>query len=224
MEQQHHNHKAALPPQEKTMTVEDFVNVGACYSRELIEELYAGREALSALNILELDIPDEDKLWAVLREKLIPERTLHLLAVEFARAALVREREADRDPDDQCWRALDVKLAWLDGRASDEELDAANAAAWAAARAARDAANAADAAAWAAAMAAANAADAATWAATDAANAAGAAANATNTAAWAAKAAANAAKDADWAANAARDAARAEQVDIAKRMLREEVK
>ena len=172
---------------------------------------------LNAIDILELDIPDIDKLRAVLREELIPARTLHLLAVEFARAALVREREAGREPDDRCWRALDVKLAWLDGRASDEELAAADAAAWAAANAAaRDAADAAawDAA-WAAADAAANAAarDAAYAAAYAAADAAARAADAaTDAAAWAAA----------WAA--ARAAAYAEQVGLIKRMLREEVK
>jgi len=110
---------------ELTMTVQDFVDAGACYEHEQIEELFAGREALSALDILDLDIPDNDKLWAVLREMLIPERTLHLLAVEFARAALLKEREAGREPDERCWRALDVRLAWLDGKASDEELRAA---------------------------------------------------------------------------------------------------
>lgn len=213
----------------KIMTVEDFVSIDAFGSRERIEELFAGRKALSALDILELDIPNTHKLWAVLRETLIPARTLHLLAVEFARAALVREREAGREPDERCWRALDVKLAWLDGKASDEELDAAIADARDAAKAARDAANAADAATWAAARAAANAAEAATWAVMDAANAAGAAANATNAAVWDAWAAAwdadwAAARDADWAANAARDDARAAQVALVRRMLEAEAK
>ena len=84
---------------------------------------------LNAIDILESDIPDIDKLRAVLREELIPAQTLHKLAVEFARAALLKEREAGREPDERSWKALDVKLAWLDGKASDEELEAAKAAA-----------------------------------------------------------------------------------------------
>ena len=99
-------------------------------------------------------------------------RTLHEFAVWCARAALLRERKAKREPDPRCWAALDVKLAWLDGKATDEELAAATAAAWdaawdaawatawdAATAAARDAARAAaTAAAWAAARDAARAA------------------------------------------------------------------
>jgi len=127
---------------ELTMTVEDFINANAFCgrSRRRIKELFAGREALSAIDVLELDIPDAHKLWAVLREELIPLQTLHKLAVEFARTALLKEREAGREPDERSWRALDVKLAWLDGKASDEELEAAIADA---ASAADDAANAA---------------------------------------------------------------------------------
>ena len=176
---------------------------------------------LNAIDILESGIPDIDKLRAVLREELIPTRTLHLLAVEFARAALVRERESGREPDDRCWRALDVKLAWLDGKASDEELDAAKATADAATTDAAKAA--ARATAWAAA-------DAAYWAAKAVTKAVGANADAINAAmdaAWAAAtdAAWTASRAADWATwDAARDDARAEQVAIVKRMLGEEAK
>src|SRR3990167_4497527 len=59
-------------------------------------------------------------------------RTIHLFAIECARRALIRERKAGREPDKRSWKALLVKRQWLDGRATDEEL----AAAWAAARAA----------------------------------------------------------------------------------------
>jgi len=174
---------------------------------------------LSALDILESDIPDAHKLRAVLREELIPLHTLHKLAVEFARAALMREREAGREPDERSWKALDVKLAWLDLRASGKELNSAIADAI---TAADDATNAADAAAadttvrgttvwaaraasdaaWAAAKAASADADAIVWAA------------AWNE--WAGMAAARAAAWTEWDGMAA---ARAEQVAIVKRML-----
>ena len=198
-----------------TMTMQDFIDADAFYpsSRRRIKKLFAGREALSALDVLELDIPNTHKLWAVLRETLIPARILHLLAVEFARDALLKEREAGREPDERSWRALDVKLAWLDGRASNEELEAARDAADAAAKAAARAASRATAraTAWAAywaATAAASATNATVWAAT-------------NAAAWATWAAAtDASGDADWAAwDAARDDVRTEQVGIVKRML-----
>ena len=187
------------------MTVEDFVNANAFYpsSRRQINKQFAGREALSAIDVLELDIPNNEKLRAVLRKELIPARILHMLAVEFARAALMREREAGREPDDRSWRALDVKLAWLDGRASNEELEAAKAAADAAAKAAADATARTT---WTPQTA---------WTAWNAVWAAHAAA----TAAWPVS---DAAYWAAWAAD--RDATWTEQVAIVKRMLGKEAK
>ncbi|KKN58429.1 hypothetical protein LCGC14_0552420 [marine sediment metagenome] len=91
-------------------------------------------------------------LWAVDIEK-----QLHTFACDCAERALKRERKAGREPDARCWKAIEVKRKWINGKATDEELaaawdaarDAARAAARAAARdAARDAA-------WAAARAAA---------------------------------------------------------------------
>ena len=76
------------------------------YTRERVEELFAGREALSAMEILELDIPVGDKLWAVLREELIPAETLYEFGCRCDTAW------------DTAWDAADA--AW----------DAANAAAW----------------------------------------------------------------------------------------------
>ena len=182
---------------ELTMTMQEFIGANAFYpsSRRQIKKQFAGREALSALDVLELEIPNNEKLRAVLRKELIPARILHMLAVEFARAALMREREAGREPDDRSWRALDVKLAWLDGRASNEELEAARDAADAAAKAAARAASRATAraTAW-----------ATYWAAQAVANAA--ATEASDAAYWAA-----------W--DAARDATWTKQVAIVKRML-----
>ena len=207
---------------ELTMTAQEFIDAGAFRgrSRRRIKELFAGREALSAIDVLELDIPNNEKIRAVLREELIPARILHLLAVEFARAALMREREAGREPDERSWRALDVKLAWLDGKASSKELWAAKAAADAAAKAAADAAD--DAAMAAGTTWTVRTAWDAFWAVQAAATAAWTASRA---AYWAAEAAATAAAPESPVAAycsvqaAARDAARAEQVAIVKRML-----
>ena len=96
---------------------------------------------------------------------------LHRFAVSCARRALRQAGMTDR----RCWEACTVKLRWLDGKASDNELAAARAAAdeaaWEAARKAAWAAwEAARKAAWAA--AAARAARAVAWAASAAARAA----------------------------------------------------
>jgi hypothetical protein len=81
---------------------------------------------------------------------------LHITAVNVAQVALDRRLAAGDAIDPRSQNALDVKLRWLKGGASDSELAAAMAAAW---DAARDAAwDAARAAVWDAAMAAAMAA------------------------------------------------------------------
>ena len=130
------------------------------YPRARIEELFAGRESMSALEITELDIPAKDIMWAALHEELFPAEILHEVACRCAEQALIREREAGREPDPRSWAAIKAKRKWLLGEITDDELDAACAAAWSAAMsvagvAAWSAARATDcAAAWSAAQAA----------------------------------------------------------------------
>ena len=53
----------------KTWTVDEMLAERPCadYTRARIEELWAGRERLSLLDILDFDIPDLDKIWACCR-------------------------------------------------------------------------------------------------------------------------------------------------------------
>jgi len=136
-------------------------------------------------------------------------KILHEFACSCAEDALALVER----PDERSVAAIAAKRRWLRGEITDEELDAASAAAWAASRDARDAARAealaaldaalyvARAAAWAASRSAARA---ASWAARDAAQDA---ARAAAQAAWAASSAA--AYAASWAVT--RDAAWAKQ-------------
>ena len=62
------------------VTVDQVMAWGPCednYPRARIEELFAGRESLSAMEITKLDIPAKDIIWAALREELVPANTLH---------------------------------------------------------------------------------------------------------------------------------------------------
>jgi hypothetical protein len=118
--------------------------------------LHASRRALDALRyapgaivcrvrLSGTIVEGEDKACATERTVLAmadATRTLHEFAIWCAEGALRKANVKDGD----CWEALAVKRRWLDGQASDEELDAARAAArdaaWDAARdAARDAQN-----------------------------------------------------------------------------------
>ena len=115
------------------------------YTLERVEELFAGREALTPQEVAALDIPAADKLWVLLREEIIPAEVLHELACKFAERPLLRERDAGREPDPRSWKAIEAKRAWLRGEINDEELEVARSAAWDAAwaatwSAARDAA------------------------------------------------------------------------------------
>jgi len=65
---------------------------------------------------------------------------LRIFACDCADEALHRERKAGREPDARSWEAVRVARRHAIGKASNEELDAARAAAWAAARAAARAA------------------------------------------------------------------------------------
>ena len=144
----------------KTATIQDVLSWNPCveYTQDRITNLWAGRKKLSALDMTKLDIPIEDKLWAILRENLISANTLHLLACDFAERALSKIKS----PDPRSVNAIKIKREWIGGNATDDELAAAWAAAWAAEDAAWAAAGTAeDAAAGAAAWAAAGAAEAA---------------------------------------------------------------
>lgn len=139
----------------RTVTVDKVMSWVPCreYTRNRITKLFAGREALSALNVLELDIPASDKLWAVLREEMLSAEALYEFACRVAEHALMKARKEGREPDLRSWAAIAAKRKWLRGEITNDELDAARDAARAAARdAARDAARAA---AWDAARAAA---------------------------------------------------------------------
>jgi hypothetical protein len=124
----------------KKVTIKDVLSWAPCeeYTEERITKLFAGRESLTVADILELDIPYEDKLWAALREELIPAPILHEFACRCAEEVL---KSVDK-PDPRSIAAIEAKRAWLKREITDEELFeagaaaryAAGAAAWAAAR------------------------------------------------------------------------------------------
>ncbi len=172
----------------KTFTIDDIRSWKPCYDPgRHLPEGWSG----TALDILRIEtIPPKDCLWVVCRDGLLSDNIFRLFAVKCARQV----QHLMTDP--RSLKALDVAEAFAYGKATQDEVKDA----WAAARAAADAARAAADAAWAAADAA--------WAAVDAARAA----------AWAAADAAWAAADAAWAADAARAAAdaAAEAADAAR--------
>jgi hypothetical protein len=147
----------------KTLTVAEIMALGPCeaYPESRVLELWQGKDSLTALEILSLDIPPEDRLWVLTRNGVLPDSTLR----QFANMT------ADRAVRNHCLTCgVPVVEAW-----ARNWIDGTNRTTYAA-RAAADAAYAADAAADA--YAAAHAADAAADAAYAASYAADAAAHA----------------------------------------------
>ena len=142
-----------------TATVDDLLGWEPCsrWTEDCIRNVAGKKERWSALEVLDLPILPEEKLWIVLRPELIPEPLLHELACRFAEQVLPIWES--RYPEDQRLRlAIEAKRAWIRGEISRGELDAAGSAAWSARAVAEAVARAAArAVAWAAA-------DAAAWA------------------------------------------------------------
>ena len=142
-----------------TITLESLIERRACYSRERLEALfdrpYTPLEVLTNQHGPWADVPDDDRLWAVLHKGVIDDRTLRLFACDCAERALERERKAGRKPHADSWKVIEVARRFADGKATNEELKAARSAAAAAYAAAAYAAAYADADAAAAAYAAA---------------------------------------------------------------------
>ena len=138
----------------KKITVREIMKLSPCDRYNIFTVFKLIKFGKTPLEILDLDIPKNDKFWVLLRPNYIPIKQLHLLACDFA------QEVAYLNSDPRVQAAIDSKRLWIDGKITDEELKIASAAAWvAAATAARAAAWVAAAADAAAATTAARAAD-----------------------------------------------------------------
>jgi hypothetical protein len=152
------------------ITREQLRRWGACYEDERIAALVP-EAGLTPLEVANLYIPAEDRLWVLLRKDIIPARELRLLVCDWAEAAC---RAAGWN-DARSLEAIAVARRFALGEASEAELAEARSAAWSAAWA------------WSAAAARSAALSAAAWSPRWAWAAAWAAAEAEAPAAWSAK-------------------------------------
>jgi len=115
----------------KNVTVNEFIKFHPCYSEEEIMEIAGEKTEWTALDVLNLEqVPIDDRLWAVIREEFIEAPILHEFACRCAERVLSRIK----NPDPRLIKAIEAKRAWLLGKISDEELDAAREDSWDAAR------------------------------------------------------------------------------------------
>jgi len=187
----------------KIITTEVIMTHNPCddYPESRISELIG--KGKTPLEILDLPIPSQDRIWVLTREEILSDQILHEFALLCEESVL--HIYEDRHPGDRRPRnAIEAKRRWLRGEITDMELSEAADAAWAtwAARAAALSAEEAEEAAWAA-RAAEGAARSAAWVARSA-----------RSAAWAARSA-----QAARAARAARAAEQEKQIEFFRGLL-----
>ena len=108
----------------KSVTIDDVMAWEPCngYTRERVTELFAGRESVTALDILDMDIPHYDRVDAVLRSTLIDSKTLRALACDFAEHVLPLF-EAEYPDDDRPRRLVEATRQWAAGLISYDEME-----------------------------------------------------------------------------------------------------
>ena len=109
------------------ITTEQIMAWSSCdrYNESIVSDLIG--DGKTPLEIAELEITIEDRLWVLLRTDIIPEMALHSIACDFAQSV------AHFNTDPRVQAAIDAKRKWIAGKISDKELEAARAAAWEAA-------------------------------------------------------------------------------------------
>jgi hypothetical protein len=114
-------------------TIEDILKMNPCeeYTRERITELFAGRKTVTGLDISKMDIPGADFRWVVLRPDFITENNLHKIAIYCAEKIALPIWLKYYPDDNRPAEAIRIKKLWLKGEATDAELNAADAAAYA---------------------------------------------------------------------------------------------
>lgn len=117
----------------KTVTLDQVIAMRPCWletkkGRKKLMKIGSRKECWNALDVLALaddEVGAEDKLWLVLREDFLSARVLHVFACQCAEEAL----KLIPDPDPRSVKAVRIKRLWINGKATDKELDAAKAAA-----------------------------------------------------------------------------------------------
>ena len=120
----------------RTITAQDIIDLEPCYEDEQVHALVP--EPTDLASLLDLDIPNEDIMWAVM-QLIECKRERVWLGAQFVRKTPLHDGSTVYDllTDERSIAAIEVCEAYALGQASDEELDAAGAAAgdiaWAAA-------------------------------------------------------------------------------------------
>ena len=118
----------------KSYSIKDILDFNPCekYTKEYLRELFESvgcKKTMPIKNIFDVDIPVDDLMWLIFREDFIQEKELHYFAIwcfeNIAQKIWEKYYPDDTHPQD----AIRIKKLWLEGKATDDELAAARAAA-----------------------------------------------------------------------------------------------
>lgn len=105
----------------KELSVLDVMVLRPCYSEDKVKEVFNGRDKLTLLDILDLDIPAKDKVWVLTRPGILPDAILKEFAALAVDRAVRQHCLSCGLPTVEAWA-----VKWLDG--SDRSAEAARAA------------------------------------------------------------------------------------------------
>jgi hypothetical protein len=110
------------------ITVDQIMSLDPCpdYPRKVVTRLWAGRVSLSLSEILDLDIPASDRVWAV--SQLLPKRQRMLFSADCAESVL-HIFEAERPDDMRVRGCIEAVRNFAYGRITKEKLKEAGVAA-----------------------------------------------------------------------------------------------
>lgn len=134
----------------KTVTVDDILSLRPCgwdgsddgenYTRARLERLFAGRERVSARDVVAADIPREDVIWLLTQPIFMNEHKVGLFACDCAERVRTIY-EAEYPIVGRLQKVIDTKRRHLRLKATGEELSAARKVAWGVAVAASSGSN-----------------------------------------------------------------------------------
>ena len=97
----------------KKVTLKEALNSGACYTDTQIKALFGKRKTLTVKQIVALNIPDKDKVWALTRSHFLDTKEKAVRFAVFCAEQCIEHFEK-RFPDDKRPRgAIEAAKAWL---------------------------------------------------------------------------------------------------------------
>ena len=118
----------------KSITIKDVLALKPCDDYDTEEKLkpfFGRRKSLTAKQILAMrKLPNQDKVWVLLNSELLSDSQKHLIDCDIAEQIALpiwdKYYPEDKRPSD----AIKIERLWLEGKATDEQLDVARNNAW----------------------------------------------------------------------------------------------